>query len=363
MKYIDLSSQRFGRLTAVAYFTKRRNNGRVVGYWDCLCDCGKHKSVSADKLRSSNTRSCGCLRKEVVYDNNPRFLDLTGKTFGRLTVVKYSRSRGYSHYWLCHCSCGIDKIVSTGKLTTGNTQSCGCYRKSRNGELSHSFKDLRGKTFGLLSALSPITGVAIKGTQCVRWLCRCSCGEEKVIPSIDLRSGHIRSCGCLLRRTGENHPNFNKTVTEEDRRKGSRRDYFASSPQKLWERSARKRENNRCQIFERRCKTAVHHILSYARYPESRFSLDNAFVMDVKLHLLFHSRLFFGQQGTREDLLWFSALFKSMPKSVISSILDLFTIRGKYFNYSENKNKILDILRTIPDYVSRLGIQRVANVA
>lgn len=59
--------------------------------------------------------------------------DLTGRQFGRLTVIKqvddYIDSRG-KHYarWLCECSCK-DKtrlIVMGNSLKTGHTKSCGC---------------------------------------------------------------------------------------------------------------------------------------------------------------------------------------------------------------------------------------------
>lgn len=54
---------------------------------------------------------------------------LEGRKFGRLTVIKYEYSKNYKRYWLCKCECGNEKYISTSKLTTGNTISCGCYQK------------------------------------------------------------------------------------------------------------------------------------------------------------------------------------------------------------------------------------------
>jgi hypothetical protein len=31
-----------------------------------------------------------------------------------------------------------------------------------------------------------------------RWLCQCKCGKRSVVVGTDLRSGHTKSCGCLL---------------------------------------------------------------------------------------------------------------------------------------------------------------------
>ncbi len=57
-------------------------------------------------------------------------LDLTNKRFGRLTVIKYVETdKNRKKLWLCRCDCGNKKIVPTTYLTSGDTTSCGCYRK------------------------------------------------------------------------------------------------------------------------------------------------------------------------------------------------------------------------------------------
>lgn len=55
-KLIDITGQRFGKLTAIDYI----NNGR----WKCKCDCGNEKIISGTDLRKGSTKSCGCLCKE-----------------------------------------------------------------------------------------------------------------------------------------------------------------------------------------------------------------------------------------------------------------------------------------------------------
>lgn len=58
---IDLSGQRFGRLTVIGLAEKR---GRKL-YWRVKCDCGSAKAVHGDHLKAGKVRSCGCLSKEV----------------------------------------------------------------------------------------------------------------------------------------------------------------------------------------------------------------------------------------------------------------------------------------------------------
>ena len=60
MNRIELLGQKFGRLTVVSFAGSR--GGR--GYWKCTCECGGEATVRAHYLRSSHTRSCGCLQRE-----------------------------------------------------------------------------------------------------------------------------------------------------------------------------------------------------------------------------------------------------------------------------------------------------------
>lgn len=61
--FIDLTGQNFGLLTAI----RPSEYGRYIRTkWLCLCECGKEISVRMDRLRSGNTKSCGCLHKECA---------------------------------------------------------------------------------------------------------------------------------------------------------------------------------------------------------------------------------------------------------------------------------------------------------
>jgi hypothetical protein len=40
----------------------------------------------------------------------------------------------------------------------------------------------------------------------VVWLCRCDCGVEKILKGSELRSGKIRSCGCMNKHYCSGHP-------------------------------------------------------------------------------------------------------------------------------------------------------------
>lgn len=63
MRALDLSGHRFGRLVVYRRITGARS-GRVT--WECACDCGATANATTGDLRSGNTASCGCLRREVA---------------------------------------------------------------------------------------------------------------------------------------------------------------------------------------------------------------------------------------------------------------------------------------------------------
>lgn len=111
----DIANQRFGKLVAIKPTSERGSHRHVV--WHCRCDCGNPHLAAVGALRAGGVRSCGCIRSP----------DLTGKRFGRLTVLGLAH-RGFLK---CRCKCGNVAIVRRGCVVSGNTRSCGCLRRER----------------------------------------------------------------------------------------------------------------------------------------------------------------------------------------------------------------------------------------
>jgi len=72
---------------------EKRDWGKVV--WLCICDCGNLVEMPSNRLRTGNTRSCGCLRREKTAErmcgrkdcggeNNPRYKHGYGNYKNRL---------------------------------------------------------------------------------------------------------------------------------------------------------------------------------------------------------------------------------------------------------------------------------------
>lgn len=61
MKFIDLTGQKFGRLTVI----ERSDVKKKDIHWVCKCDCGNITIVNGMKLKTGRTKSCGCFRVEL----------------------------------------------------------------------------------------------------------------------------------------------------------------------------------------------------------------------------------------------------------------------------------------------------------
>lgn len=56
-------------------------------------------------------------------------------------------------------------------------------------------KDLTGQVFGMLTAISYRS--KLSGIRRSHWVCRCSCGQEVLVETSNLKNGNSRSCGCI----------------------------------------------------------------------------------------------------------------------------------------------------------------------
>ena len=117
--------------------------------------------------------------------------DLTGRRFGRLTVIRQLENKNHRTRWLCRCDCGNEKEVASRDLKAGKVKSCGCLRR----EGSKNKKDISGRRFGRLTALHPTDRRDVHGV--IYWVCQCDCGNQTEVPASNLVNGTCKSCGCL----------------------------------------------------------------------------------------------------------------------------------------------------------------------
>ena len=120
----------------------------------------------------------------------PLINDLTGRVFGKLTVIEQTSERKNNNVvWKCQCECGNIHLVKSSVLLSGSTTSCGCAGRG-NGKAN----DLSGQKFGLLTAIEPTEQ---RKSRSVVWKCRCDCGNTAFVSAKELKQSGKKSCGCL----------------------------------------------------------------------------------------------------------------------------------------------------------------------
>lgn len=191
---IDLTGQIFGDVIVIE---RDKSIKSKEAYWKCQCSCGKIFSTRGSSLRQGKTLSCGCKRNSLAKRSLSD--DLTGQTFGELTVLSLdidNNSKGA--YWICKCSCGNIKSISGSALRQGRTKSCGCRKSFYTSEKNSDLLQV-GQHYGKWTIVEKdITNLG----NGARYICKCECGTIKSVSASNLKNGSSLSCGCLL-STGE----------------------------------------------------------------------------------------------------------------------------------------------------------------
>lgn len=180
MKRLDLTGQRFGKLTVVRFVGMGNDRGKR---YLCKCDCGNEAIVSSGSLRCGDRKDCGCSKKEKSAEA------LLGSVFGKLTVIGVSHKNRRS-YLLCKCECGKQKEVDANNLKAGRSKSCGC------GERKQRYENLVGQVFGSWTVIKYSHKTEKYGH--IHFLCRCKCGTLRAVASSRLKNGTSKSCGCAF---------------------------------------------------------------------------------------------------------------------------------------------------------------------
>ena len=107
-----------------------------------------------------------------------KLINLVGQQFGFWLVKNQGiNNKSGQIQWLCLCECGIESLVSSNSLRTGNSTSCGC---------NHT-PDLLNRIFGELTVSNLDHS---KGNDRRYWMCACSCGNSIILNTNQLCNKH-----------------------------------------------------------------------------------------------------------------------------------------------------------------------------
>lgn len=83
-----------------------------------------------------------------------RKLELVGQRFGRLTVIEEAEKKGTLSRWKCRCDCGTELIVIGTCLTSGHSQSCGCYKRDKSSEIHKTHGETKSRLYQIWAGIA-----------------------------------------------------------------------------------------------------------------------------------------------------------------------------------------------------------------
>lgn len=170
----DLVGQRFGSLTVI-----KRCGSTSSGnaQWTCKCDCGvSWLNATGSSLRAGRTSACGLCSCRLILNQK----------IGKITPIGIAEHTKKGRKLLCLCDCGTEFTAYLSFIKNGLVVGCKYCRTT----------DLRGKRFGKLTVVDLAPQPEGAESSKARWLCKCACGNEKVVRTDYLRSRRTKSCGC-----------------------------------------------------------------------------------------------------------------------------------------------------------------------
>lgn len=120
----------------------------------------------------------------IIQVQNMKALAIENQKFGKLTALEVV-SVGKKRKWRCSCECGGEIITDTFQLTSGNVVQC------KNPWHKSSIQ--KGDIFGKLTVLDIQPDYKNKRSM---FLCKCDCGNEKIVSARNLQRGATTHCGC-----------------------------------------------------------------------------------------------------------------------------------------------------------------------
>jgi hypothetical protein len=129
----NIIGQRFGKFTITGYVGSKGSQGSV---WSSKCQCGLVLELSRQQLKEKAALNLGC----KICSPKPKYEDLIGRRFGKLTVIKYAGKAVKETSWVCRCDCGKIITIRARSLKQVINPNCGECTPALHGSEHHAWQ-------------------------------------------------------------------------------------------------------------------------------------------------------------------------------------------------------------------------------
>ena len=126
---IDHTNKKIGRVLVMELISRGGGGSR----WRCKCDCGNDFICWASRFKNGAKFECN-----KCYHERQKGPDITGKEYGRWTVLRMARDSRNKVVWHCKCECGNEGYLARNTLThPKKSKSCGCWGRKMKSKWSN----------------------------------------------------------------------------------------------------------------------------------------------------------------------------------------------------------------------------------
>lgn len=194
----DIAGGTCGEITidSFSHYTQKQYGKKLYTqyFYNCTCSCGKKMIVNRSSLISKSIKSCG----HSKYDTKLDLTDIIDKRFGDLLVLSYDHKENNNrHHYKCKClRCGKEFVAERIHIINHARACPECAKKkikNLNDIVGNKYNKLYVVKYDHEESRLSVTGLPYKQHM---YLCKCDCGNEKVIERHQIVSGGTKSCGC-----------------------------------------------------------------------------------------------------------------------------------------------------------------------
>ncbi len=265
------------------------------------CDCGNDEC----KIRFSSFRNgTRCMECSGNKTHTFKFVKQYFEDHDcELMETEYINSNTKMRY---RCKCGNDKCKITFDSFKAGHKCRECANERLRKERQFSFKEVQ-KYFEDHDC-ELLEKVYVNNSTLMKYECDCGNRECKIRFSSFKQGQRCNKCA-IKRMSGENHPNYNPNLTDEEREKGR---YIHGMGK--WVKDIYEKNYYTCQCcFKVGGKLIAHHIESYGSNEELRIVVSNGITFCEEHHIEFHKKYGYGN-NTREQLNEFLSFFAEIIK-------------------------------------------------